>query len=259
MRIETSNKWVRAFVGDTAVVDSRAPKLFYEDSFPVPGYAFSDQDVRLDLLRPTDEEPPLKPFFYLPKGPVREWFDVEVNGRRIRHAAWRRDDPAIADRLVFSWQPGVLDRWMEEEEEVVEHPRDPHKRVEAIASSRHIQISVDGIELADTRRPVLLFETHLPTRFYVPRSDIRFEELEPSGNHSRCPYKGSAEEYWSVRDRPDAANVAWSYASPFPAVRKVAGMVAFYNELVDITVDGVPQERPVSLFSSPANRPTAMV
>ena len=258
MRTETSDKWVRGFVGDTALVDSRAPMLFYEDAFPVPGYAFAEQDVRVDLLRPSDEPPPSRPFFYLPKGPVRQWFDIEMDGRRIRHAAWRRDDPAIADRLVLSWQPGVLDRWMEEDEEVVEHPRDPHKRVEAIASSRHVQISLDGTALADTTSPVLLFETHLPTRFYVPRSDTRFDVLEPSGNRSRCPYKGSADEYWSVSGRADAEHVAWSYADPRPAVGKVAGMVAFYNEMVDITVDGVLQERPVTIFSSRAHRPVSM-
>ena len=258
MKTETSHKWVRAFVGDTAVVDSRAPILFYEDSFPVPAYAFADEDVRVDLLRPTTEPPPDGPFFYRPKGPVAQWYDLELNERVVRHAAWRRDDPAIADCLVLSWQPGVLDRWMEEDEIVIEHPRDPHKRVEAIASSRHVQISLDGVVLADSRRPVLLFETHLPTRYYLPRSDVRFDALEPSGNCSRCPYKGTAEEYWSVRDHADAQHVAWSYAAPFPAVGKVSGMVAFYNEMVDITVDGVPQERPLSVFSSPAHRPVSV-
>ncbi|MGI9085130.1 MAG: DUF427 domain-containing protein [Aeromicrobium sp.] len=258
MRTESSGKWVRAFVDETAVVDSRAPLLFYEDTFPVPGYAFADEDVRLDLLRPTNEPQPPEPFFHLPKGPVGQWYDLHVDGRVIRHAAWRRDDPAIADRLVLSWQPGVLDRWMEEEEVVIEHPRDPHKRVEAIASSRHVQVSLDGIELADSRRPVLLYETHLPTRFYVPREDVRFDALELSGNRSRCPYKGAAEEYWSVTGRVDGSTVGWSYAAPFPAVAKVAGMVAFYNELVDITLDGVPQERPVSVFSSAAHRPVSV-
>ena len=255
MRTETTDKRVRAYVGDTAVVDSTAAMLFYEDRFPVPGYAFDPEDVRMDLLKPSTEPPPSGPFFYLPKGPVAEWYDLHLNGRVLRHAAWRRDDPAIADRLVLSWQPGVLDRWMEEEEVVIEHPRDPHKRVEAIASSRHVEISLDGVVLADSRRPVLLFETHLPTRYYVPRSDVRFEALEPSANRSRCPYKGAADEYWSVRERADAQHVAWSYASPFPAVGKVAGMVAFYNELVDLVVDGVPKQRPVTIFSSPAHRP----
>ena len=106
MRTETLDKRVRAFVGDTAVVDSRAPMLFFEDRFPVPGYAFADQDVRTDLLRPTEEPPPEKPFFYLPKGPVAQWYDLHVNGRVVRHAAWRRDDPAIADSLVSVGSPG---------------------------------------------------------------------------------------------------------------------------------------------------------
>ena len=257
MRTELSSKWVRGYVGETAVVDSRAPMLFFEDSFPVPGYAFADDDVRLDLLRPTSDPPPHGPFFYLPKGPVAEWYHFEVEGRIVRHAAWRRDDPEISDRLVLSWQPGVLDRWMEEEEEVIEHPRDPHKRVEAIASSRHVEISLDGIELADSRSPVMLYETGLPTRYYLPRSDVNFDALEPSGNRSRCPYKGAAGEYWSVRGNPEAQHVAWSYAEPFPAVGKIAGLVAFYNEMVDIVVDGVPQERPVTVFSARAHRPVS--
>ena len=257
MRTELSTKWVRAYVGETAVVDSRAPMLFFEDSFPVPAYAFEDRDVRLDLLRPSSDPPPDGPFFYLPKGPVADWYDLEVEGRIIRHAAWRRDDPKIRDRLVLSWQPGVLDRWMEEDEEVIEHPRDPHKRVEAIASSRHVQISLDGTVLADSRSPVLLYETHLPTRYYLPRSDVNFDVLEPSGNRSRCPYKGAAEDYWSVRGNPEAQHVAWSYADPFPAVGKVAGRIAFYNEMVDIVVDGVQQARPVTIFSSPAQRPVS--
>jgi uncharacterized protein (DUF427 family) len=254
IRTEPIDKWVRAYVGDTAVVDTRAPLLFYEERFPVPGYAFRRDDVRTDLLRPATGEPP-KQRFYLPKGPVRQWYDVVVGDRVVPHAAWVRDDPALADLLVLSWKPGLLDRWMEEEEEVVEHPRDPYSRVEAIASSRRIQVSLDGVELADSRRPVLLFETHLPTRFYLPREDVRLEALEPTSNRSRCPYKGVADEYWSVRGRPGAANIAWSYSAPLPAVAKVAGRVAFYNEVVDMVIDGVPQERPTSPFSRPENRP----
>ncbi len=257
VRTERLDKWVRAFVGATTVVESRSPLLFYESEFPVPGYAFHERDVRLDLLRPSAGEPPQQPFFYLPKGPVRQWYDLDVEGRVIPCAAWVRDDPAVTDRLIFSWQPGVLDRWMEEEEEVVEHPRDPHARVEAIASSRRVQIAAGGVELADSRRPVLLFETDLPTRYYLPREDVRLDALEPRTNVSRCPYKRTADQYWSVPDVTDAANIAWCYAAPLPAVAKVAGMVAFYNEMLDITLDGVPQERPVSPFSSAANRPVS--
>ena len=257
IRTEPIDKWVRGFVGDTAVVDTRDPLLFYEEHFPVPGYAFRREDVRTDLLRAAAGEPAEPSFFYQAKGPVRQWYDVVVGDRAIPHAAWVRDDPALADRIVFSWQPGVLDRWMEEEEEAIEHPRDPHKRVEAIASSRHVTVVLEGVELADSRRPVLLFETGLPTRYYLPPDDVRLDLLEPTSNRSRCPYKGATEQYWSVRGVPDATNVAWCYADPFPAVAKVAGLVAFYNEMVDITLDGEALERPVSVFSKPSNRPVS--
>lgn len=255
MKTELSDKWVRAYVGGTAVVESTAPVLFYEDSFPVPGYAFARSDVRTDLLRPNPEGPAGWHYFFLPKGPVAQWFDLEVEGRLIPHAAWIRDDSAMQDLLIFSWQPGVLDRWLEEDEEVTVHPRDPHKRVEALASSRHITVSVGGVILGDSSRPVLLFETDLPTRYYLPPEDVQFSALTSSANKSVCPYKGEADQYWSVIGVPEAENVAWSYSAPLPAVEKVVGRVAFYNEMVDITVDGVIMDRPVSPFSQAGNRP----
>lgn len=250
---ERSEKWVRAYVGETAVVDSRAPMIFKEPAFPLPWYAFTEADVRRDLLRPAAGAPPTEPSFFLPLGPVAQWFDLEVEGRVIPHAAWVRDDPALRDRYIFSWQPGVLDRWMEEDEEVHGHPRDPRKRVEAIASRRQIEISANGVDLASSASPVLLFETDLPIHFYLPREDVDFGALTASANSSHCPYKGDADEYW---DAGELRNVAWSYAAPYRAVGNIAGMVAFYNEIVDVTIDGVPQARPDSVFSDPANRPS---
>jgi uncharacterized protein (DUF427 family) len=255
MRTETTDKWVRGYVGSTTVVDSRDAVLFWEPEFPVPAYAFPRDDVRADLLRPSTAGRP-KPSFYTPKGPVSEWYDVAVDDRVIEHAAWVRDDPAISDRIVLSWEPGVLDRWLEEDEEVIGHPRDPHKRVEALASTRHVQVSLGGTVVADSRSPVLLFETDLPTRFYLPREDVRLDLLVPTSNSSVCPYKGSADEYWSLPGVPDGDNLAWSYPDPFPAVGKVQDRIAFYNEVVDITVDGVQQPRPTSVFSKAGNRPS---
>jgi uncharacterized protein (DUF427 family) len=236
-------------------VDSRRPLLFYEEAFPVPGYAFDPADVRTDLLTPSTGEPPTQPFFFLPKGPVGQWYDVVAEGRQVPHAAWTRNAPELEGRLVLSWQPGVLDRWLEEDEEVHGHPRDPYKRVEALASSRHVTVSSGGVRLADTRDPVLLFETSLPTRFYVPRADVNLSALEPTDNSSACPYKGYTSQYWSVAGQPDLSNVGWSYDEPYPAVGKIAGRIAFYNELVDIEVDGVREERPVSPFSRREYRP----
>ncbi|KAA1418003.1 DUF427 domain-containing protein [Nocardioides humilatus] len=254
MRTERSDRWVRGFVGDTAVVDSRDALLFWEPAFPVPGYAFPRDDVRTDLLRPSAKERVERSFFG-PKGPTSTVYDVMVGDRTIEAAAWVRDDPAIDDRLVLTWQPGAFDRWLEEDEEVFAHPRDPYKRVDAMPSSRHVQVAIGGTVVAESRSPVLLFETHLPTRYYFAREDVRLDLLSPSGNRSDCPYKGHAEDYWSVPGVRDADNVAWSYADPVPAVGLIADRIAFYNELVDITVDGVPQVRPESIFSKRGNRP----
>jgi uncharacterized protein (DUF427 family) len=222
VRTERSDRWVRGYVGDVAVVDTRSPLLFWEEHFPVPRYAYAREDLRTDLLRPSSSEPPREPFFFLPQGPVTE--------------------------------PGLL-RWLEEDEEVGGHPRDPYKRVDALPSSRHVVVSLDGVVLADTASPVLLFETSLPTRYYVPREDLNFDVLTPTSNRSHCPYKGFADQYWSVTDNPEGANIAWSYSDPFPAVWRIKGMVAFYNEMVDLEIDDVAQKRPVSVFSSKAYRP----
>lgn len=253
VRFETSDKWVRALVGDTAVVDSRAPILFWDEAFPIPSYAFPREDFRTDLLRPAAEPSTPGSNFFGPKGPVAEWFDLHLDGRILSHAAWVLDDADVRDRIVLTWQPGVIDHWFEEDEEVFGHPRDPHKRVDALQSSRHVTVALEGVALAETHHPVLLFETGLPTRYYFPRGDVDFDRLTSSGQRSLCPYKGRAEEYW---DAPGATGVAWSYAHPYPAVDKIAGLVAFYNELVDITVDDKPLPRPESVFSSRENRPT---
>lgn len=256
MRTEPTDKWVRGYVGTTAIVDSRGALLFWEQARPVPAYAFPRGDVRTDLLQ-ASTAPPARRSHYPPHGPVSQWYDVVADDRVIEHAAWVRDDPAVSDRIVLSWEPGVLDRWLEEDEEVIVHPRDPHSRVEALSSSRRIEVSLAGSVLADSRSPVLLFETGLPTRYYLPKQDVHLDLLQPTTNHSACPYKGFAEEYWSLPGVADGDNIAWSYPEPFPAVAKIAGRVAFYNEVVDITVDGALLPRAISPFSRKANRPTS--
>lgn len=255
VRSESIDKRVRGYVGTTAVVDSRTPLLFWDEVFPVPTYAFARSDVRMDLLRPASDGSAEPPFFFGPKGPVSQWYDLHVGDRLIPRAAWIRDDPVLRDLVVLTWQPGLLDRWLEEDEEVRGHPRDPYKRVEVMASSRRVTVERDGVELARTDHPVLLFETGLPTRYYLPRADVRFDRLAPSDNYSLCPYKGETREYWSTIAEPVVPNIAWSYWSPLPAVQKVAGLVAFYNELVDLTVDGEPQQRPITPFSEARHRP----
>lgn len=244
---EPSERWVRGRKGEVTVVDSRQPVLVWEPALPVPQYAFPRADVREDLLSPAKN-----PRTGAHTG-SRIFYDLEVDGELLENAAWTFPAADLAGHIAFEWfrrSGRGLDHWYEEEEEIFIHPRDPHKRVDAIASSRHVQVSVDGRLVADTRRPVLLFETGLPTRYYIPREDVRLDLLEPTRHHTGCPYKGTA-QYWSLRGEHGVPpDIVWSYPDPLPAVGTVKGLLAFYNEVVDITVDGERVERPVTPFSA---------
>ncbi len=255
IRTEPIDKWVRGRLGGRVVAESRQPLLVWQGQFP-PVYAFRRDEVEDGTLVPS-EAPSMSGFsFFAPQAPVTQWYDVAVGEQVLRHAAWTLDDDALRDRVVLTWEPGLLE-WTEEDEAVTGHPRDPHKRVEALHSSRHVEVAVDGVTVASSSHPVLLFETHLPTRFYFPREDVRLDLLEATDNTSFCPYKGRADGYWTWPGPPTIRNLAWSYSEPAPAVGAVRDRVAFYNELVDLTVDGVLLERPVSPFSRAAQRPGA--
>ncbi|MFJ9561352.1 DUF427 domain-containing protein [Streptomyces fuscichromogenes] len=255
LRWEPSGRWVRGRKGEVTVVDSRHPVLVWEPGVPVPLYAFPRAEVREDLLRPA-------------KNPAtgthtgsRVFYDLDLGGEPLENAAWTFPAADLADHIAFEWFRRVgrgLDHWYEEEEEIFVHPRDPHKRVDALPSSRHLVVEIHGTVVADTHRPVLLFETGLPTRYYVPPEDVRLDLLEPTDHHTGCPYKGTA-AYWSWRGDSDVPpNIVWSYPDPLPAAGAVKGLLAFYDEAVDITVDGERQERPVTHFTPTlAARPPA--
>jgi uncharacterized protein (DUF427 family) len=135
-------------------------------------------------------------------------------------------------------------QWFEEAEQVHVHARDTSKRVDVVASDRHVVVSVDGTVLADSRRPHALFETPLPPRWYLPRADVRLDLLEPSPTVSRCPYKGTA-TWWSHGGR----DLAWSYEDPVPECPRIAGLIAFFDEHVDVELDGERRPRPVTPWS----------
>jgi uncharacterized protein (DUF427 family) len=141
-----------------------------------------------------------------------------------------------------------VDSWFEEDEEVFKHPRDPYHRVDVLHSSRHVRVSLGGVVIAESTSPRLLFETNLPTRYYLPKLDVRMDLLTPTPTSSACPYKGSA-EYWTVSvDGKSYVDIAWGYRLAVPEAAKIAGLVCFYNEKVDIEVDGHPVPRPSTPF-----------
>ncbi|MDX6238715.1 MAG: hypothetical protein QOG10_3530 [Kribbellaceae bacterium] len=158
------------------------------------------------------------------------------------------DEGLVAGRVRFDWD--ALDSWYEEDEEVFVHPRNPYSRVDAIRSSRLVQVSVDGVVLAESASTVMVFETGLPPRYYFPRTAVNFEHLVPTDTETACPYKGRTSDYWSStagsRLRPD---LAWSYDFPTAALLPIAGLVAFYNERVALSIDGESLERVRTHFS----------
>ncbi|MFT4211377.1 MAG: DUF427 domain-containing protein [Microbacterium sp.] len=235
---EPSSRWVRGVVGETAVVDSRHQLLIWEPGAKVPEYAFPQEHVRVDLLEPAPGRPERTRAFWRPRSDHVQWFDLTVGDRRIPGAGWRWNVPGLEGYLSLSWYPDVLDAWYEEDEHVITHPRDPANRVDVIASSRHVEVRYRDRRLADSHAPLLLFENGLPTRFYLPEADVDLAALEPLELSTTCPYKGEADRYW--RAAGGREEIAWSYSAPFPQVAGIAGRIAFYNERVELVVDGAP-------------------
>lgn len=158
-------------------------------------------------------------------------------------------DGALKDTVRFDF--AALDSWFEEDEEIFVHPRSPYARVDAVRSLRTVRVELDGLLLAESSGAVMVFETGLPTRYYLPRTDVRFEHLVPSDTVTACPYKGRTTGYWSVRAGETVhQDLAWSYDFPTLAMQPIAGLVAFYNEKVDIGIDGSALPRPLTHFAS---------
>lgn len=242
---EASPRRVRAIAGGVTVADSTRASLMHETGL-LPVYYFPLEDVRTDLLEPSDHVTHC-PF----KGEATHWTLV-ADGRRIEAAAWEYRDPIegappIAGHLAFYW--AKLDHWLEEDEEVFGHARDPYHRIDVVPSSRRVVVRLDGEVLAESTRALALFESGLPTRWYLPPEDVR-AALVPSNTRTRCTYKGVA-SYLSVDGAAEAGtDLVWSYPDPLRQVADIAGRVAFFNERVDIEVDGTAEERPVTQWST---------
>jgi uncharacterized protein (DUF427 family) len=245
VRIEPNQRRVRVFFGGHAVADSTRTLYLFETGH-LPVYYFPRVDVRFDLLEPSSHTTRC-PF----KGDA-SYYSVLVGDRRADNAVWAYPDPIdsvpeLKDYVAFYWD--AADAWFEEDDEVFRHPRDPYHRVDVLNSSRHVQVAVGGVTVADSHRPRLLFETGLPVRYYLPKLDVRQELLIPTQSRTRCPYKGEA-VYWSVRAGDQVfEDIAWGYPAPIPEAPKLENLIAFFNEKVDLVVDGVPLERPVTPWS----------
>ena len=162
-------------------------------------------------------------------------------------AAFRPADPDLAGYVVLNFNDFA---WLEDDEEVIGHPRDPFHRVDIRASSQDVEVALDGVTLARTNGAQRLYETLLPVRYYIPPADVRLDLLEESPKRTVCPYKGEA-SYWSYPGSAKGRNLAWSYDRRYLDAAQIHGLISFFNERVDLTVAGVPQPRPVTPWSRP--------
>jgi uncharacterized protein (DUF427 family) len=238
--VEAAPRRVRATIGAHTVFDTTDALYVWEWS-GYPQYYVPARDVSPDVLVDEDETE------HTPQGKVAVHGISVGDGDAYRPAAAKivvaSPVPELVETIRFDWS--ALDAWFEEDEQVYVHPRNPYTRVDVLRSTRTVRIELHGEVLAESSSPVFLFEAGLPTRYYLNRTEVDFAHLVPSDTVTSCPYKGTTTGYWSARSgertHPD---VAWTYEAPHREVQPIAGLIAFYNEKVDIFVDDVLQERP---------------
>lgn len=244
-RVEPAPRRVRGWLGGEQIFDTSRARYVWE----WPNY----------------------PQYYIPVGDIGERFLIDEGRQQQRQqgiarrfglhaggvqrpgAAWVFTDEAIegiSGTVRFRWDG--LDAWYEEDEQIFVHPRNPYVRVDALRSHRHVRVELDGLTLAESHTPILVFETGLPTRYYLDRTDVALEHLRQTDTQAACPYKGVTTGYWSFAPsgrepraaRKEHRDVAWCYDFPTRQLLPIAGLIAFYNEKVDLVVDGVRLERP---------------
>lgn len=240
--MEPSERWVRVKLGDTTIADSKKPTLLIQFGRDVmPTYFFAQDELTEHILSDPIERD------------GKRWWTIRADGQEVSNGAWSYVEPAehladLQDKVTFIWHNEML-CWYEEAEQVFVHARDPHKRVDVMKSSRRVQVKYNGKTIADTHSPYMLYETWLPTRYYIPQADVNMEYLTETAHVTACPYKGTA-QYWTLQVGDESLkNGVWRYPEPIIENPKIKGLLCFYNEFVDIYLDGVLQERPQTPFS----------
>jgi len=240
MYIEPIAKRVRVVLGEATVADTTHALLLSESGHQ-PIYYFPPQDVRREVLEPSDRHT------RCPKKGEASYHTVRVGDRVEEAAAWYYPEPladaeAIKDHIAFYFHR--MDHWFEEDQEIFGHAKDIYHRIDTYPSSRHVRVSVDGEPLAESTRAMALFESNLPTRWYLPREDVT-AKLIRSDTVTVCSYKGHA-SYYSVElpNGETLPDLVWYYPEPLHDGMRVKDMLCFFNERVDLEVDGEQSGRP---------------
>jgi uncharacterized protein (DUF427 family) len=260
LRYEPIDKRIRGLVGGQVVIDTERAVLVWEPKRVVPSYAFPAEELEGVLRTPSEPgDAPASADLAVPHLGQRPVYDPSVpfavhtadgtvldllvaDGER-RAAAFRLADETLSGYVVIDFN--AFDEWFEEDERNLAHPRDPFHRIEIVHSSRSVRVELDGELLAASSRPYLLFEAPLPVRYYLPPADVSEGILHPSSTRTQCAYKGEA-SYWSLESEED---IAWSYPAPLREAAEVTDRIAFFNERVDLIVDGTRLARPITPWS----------
>ena len=234
VQVEPGQRRVRGYVRGIPVFDTVRPLLVWESPH-YPAYYIPVGDVRESALVPTGSTE------HSPSRGDAELYNIRIGETEIPGAArmyLQSPLEEIRQAVRFDW--AAIDAWFEEDEQIFTHPRSPHTRVDILPSSRLVRVEADGVLLAESMHGRALFETGLPVRWYLPKVDVRMDLLTPTGTTSGCPYKGTA-QYWSARvgDRV-IEDAVWSYPTPLPESERIAGLVSFYPDKVQVSIDGVP-------------------
>jgi uncharacterized protein (DUF427 family) len=240
--VEPVPRRIRAFLGGETVLDTTRGRYVWEWPW-YPQYYVPLADVRRELLVPEGRTQ------HSARGTL-ELHGLRLGGvHRPRAAKVLRASSVegLGDTVRFEW--AALDAWFEEDEQVFVHPRNPYTRVDALHSTRSVRVELDEAMLAESSSPVMVFETGLPTRYYLSRTEVDWDHLVATDTVTECPYKGTTSGYWSVRVGDQVHDdLAWAYDFPTRQLLPIAGLIAFYNERVDIVLDGRPLERPKTHF-----------
>lgn len=255
LRYEPVSQRIRVFHGDVLVAETTGAMLVWEPRRIVPSYAVPRDDLRVDVVEldvpaddPATAPPMLPPGRFAPHLSAGTVVSLRAGDTVLEQAGYTLSDPDLAGHVLLDWNAF---EWVEEAAVMTGHAQDPFKRIKTLPSDRHVQVSFEGRLLADSRRGVLLLETSLPPRWYLPTQDVSMDLLEPSSHHTVCAYKGRA-SYWSLAD-PELGergrDIGWFYSDPLHDALPVKDLLCFWVERTDLTLDGVEVPRPWSPFT----------